>query len=108
MGRMVVLFLAVGLAVGLWLGFNPTTHRELVRWWDRTTTSHTARNPSLATDIRRLDRALRSTPRPQPEPASQPAAIPSAAQIHAELQTFWNALRQLWLSFLAKLHIASS
>src|SRR5512143_3505758 len=34
-----VLLLLVGLAVGLWLGFNPKAHQETVRDWNQATAS---------------------------------------------------------------------
>ena len=34
MTRATVLFLIVGLAVGLWLGFNPQAHQQTIKQWD--------------------------------------------------------------------------
>ncbi len=105
--RFALLFLLIGLAVGLWLGFNPDTHRELVRWWDRTERNGTAAAVPGIVNTRQLSRKagrlLQSAPRPQPAPQSQPSVVPTNPQISAELQTFWNALQRMWLQFVASL-----
>ena len=106
MAKYVLLFLIVGLAIGLALGFNPVTHRQIVRWW-----THTERQSSVTVPTvfgrttpwnSRLSRLLRSSPRPQLAPPSDRAIVPSSSQISAELQMFWNALHRLWLSLVAK------
>ncbi len=106
MGRFAVLFLLIGLAVGLYLGFNPTTHRQLVRWWDHERITQTSARPTPLVDMRglnaRVNRLLRTASTPRSEPTSKPETVPSSNQISAELQAFWNALRQIWLNFIAQ------
>ncbi len=104
MSKFGVLFLLIGLAVGLFLGFNPTTHRDLVRDWNRARIGQTSQSPSVAVNVRRAGRFLRSSPRIQPEPSP----VPSGSQIQAELQMLWNALRQLWLNFIARFRIGKA
>jgi hypothetical protein len=110
MGRSAILLALLGLAVGLWLGFNPTTHRELNRWWTRTTAGQASAGPSSAANLRQLDRRLNQFLRTQPRPASQPQAasspVPTARQISATLQAFWHALQQIWARLLMKLDIS--
>ncbi len=105
MGRVGLLFLVIGLAVGLWLGFNPTTHRDLVRWWNREVASEAKGNPVAGLNTRpsnsRLARSLRSSPQPE----APRNTVPTWNQIVAELHTFWLALEQAWLNFLAQLHV---
>ena len=112
MSKFAVLFLLVGLAIGLWLGFNPQTHRQLTRFWNRTTTSQSSERPKASVDARQWDqtvnRWLRSTTKARPAPASQPDSVPTAKQISAELQTFWNALQQLWLNFVARIRTTTA
>ena len=73
MSKFAVLFLLVGLAIGLWLGFNPQTHRQLTRFWNRTTTSQSSERPKASVDARQWDqtvnRWLRSTTKARPAPA---------------------------------------
>ncbi len=114
MGRYAVLFLLVGLAVGLWLGFNPTTHRDLVRWWDRTNATQ-ARNretPTATISLNQLDRSInrwfRTATQPQSAPREKSSPAPSSNQIVALLQTFWHALEQAWARLLVSLGIRHS
>lgn len=111
MGRTGLLFLLIGLAAGLWLGFNPTTHRDLVRWWNREVASEASGKPVAGLSARqlnsRLARSLRSSPQPLAQPEAQRNTVPTWNQIVAELHAFWLALEQVWLNFLAQLHIRS-
>jgi hypothetical protein len=109
--RFGILFLLVGLAVGLWLGFNPAAHRDVVRWWDRTSRAETSASVPSAFSSRQLNRSLsrllRSTPRPQAAPQSERNTVPTGSQISTELQALWNALQRIWLDFIARLTKAS-
>ena len=110
MGRMGVLLVLAGLAVGLWLGFNPATHKELVRLWNSTSATAASpargRSPGLIS-LRQLDarvaRFFRSAPKVQAEPKSQPETPSAWTQISAALQALWHALERIWLSILAKI-----
>jgi hypothetical protein len=110
--RFAILFLLVGLAIGLWLGFNPAAHRDVVRWWDRTSRTEASASVPSAISSRQLNRSLsrllRSTPRSQPA-APQPdhGTVPTGNQISTELQALWNALQRIWLDFIARLTKAS-
>jgi hypothetical protein len=92
----------------LWLGFNPETHKELVRLWNSTTVSqaHGRSSPALIS-LRQLDarvaRFFRSAPRVQAEPKSQPETPSVWTQISAALQALWRALERIWLSILAQI-----
>ena len=109
MARSAVLFVLVGLAVGLWLGFNPTTHRDLERWWARNTTRQTAGTPGAALSLRQVDRRVtawfRSAARPSNPPPAQTNSVPNWHQVSTTLQDFVRALQQIWLEFQVKLGI---
>ncbi len=111
MGKSAVLLVLIGLAVGLWLGFNPTTHRELVRWWEHTTASQarTRETPTAAINLRQLDRSItrwfRTEARPQSTTPERSNPVPSSNEIVATLQAFLRALEQIWVQFLLKLGI---
>lgn len=111
MNRFAILFLLVGLAAGLWLGFNPAAHRAVVRWWDSTNSSRATASQTPLVNVQgvnhSINRLLRSSARPQPTRVPQTNTVPSGTQISAELQTFWNALQKLWLSFIAQFSRAS-
>ena len=55
MGKLAALLLIAGLALGLWLGFNPTTHKDLIKFWDRARTSPAQAQRGTAVDLRQLD-----------------------------------------------------
>ncbi len=107
MTKYAVLFLLVGLAVGLWLGFNPAAHRDVVRWWNRVSLNQVGYKPHAAVVARqlgsRLNRALQSSPKPLAQPSEQPNTVPTLREIGAELHAFWLALEHIWLSFWAQL-----
>ncbi len=111
MGRYGLLLVVVGLIIGLFLGFNPATHRALVRWWDRTATASPttrAERPAPAPfSLRQLDssvaRLFRTTPRAEVHtPRTEPSTLPIVSQIEAALHQIWLALQRLWLSIEAK------
>ncbi len=115
MGKSVVLFVLVGLAVGLWLGFNPAAHREVVRLWDSATARSEAQSRKGETtttfSLRSLDarvaRFFRTTPSAQVTPKSQPGTVNIGAQISALLQQIWQAIQKIWLSLVAQTHKAT-
>ncbi len=113
MGRIAVLFVLAGLAVGLWLGFNPSTHRELVRLWDNATVSQArTRRTTTVFSLRQLDqsvaRLFRSTPRAGVTPRTEPSTSTAWNQFVALLQSFWHALERIWASLTAKVTKPSS
>ncbi len=107
MGKYAALLLIVGLAIGLWLGFNPTTHKELVRFWDSTKTSQAHGQPRAVVNLRQLDTKValwfRSSTSTRATPGSRTTSVSASREISAAWQAFWNALRQIWLSMMASL-----
>src|SRR5512141_3256836 len=111
MSKFVVLFLLAGLVIGLWLGLSPSTHRQLIRLWDRSSIGQTSSAPtgtSLHQWDRRFNRWLRATARPHTLPQTDRGTVPTGPQISDELQVLWNALHSLWLNFLNRLHLAAA
>jgi hypothetical protein len=108
MGKFAFLFLIAGLAIGLWLGFTPASYRAIVRWWQETSSSRQESAASPSNTLRRWDRGinrfLRSVPVRRAEPPKD-NSVPTGPQISAELQAFWQALRDIWLRLLLKLGI---
>lgn len=104
MGKYGLLLLIAGLVIGLWLGFNPAAHREVLRLWHEATVSQARTQPSAEVSIRTLDtqiaRLFRISPRAQVTRRSQPNAAPVWNQIVAMLQAFWHALQRIWLSIV--------
>ena len=107
MGKMALLLALAGLALGLWLGFNPASHRALVRLWDRTSLSRAHSGAQALVSVRqwnsRVSRWMRSSPRPLAEPKSPPIRLYTATQISSAWQAFWHALEGIWLRIAAKI-----
>ncbi len=107
MGKFAVLLVLAGLAVGLWLGFNPAAHKEIVHLWTNASVSQKRSSTPAVFSIRQIDaqvtRWFRSAPKPQHTTASQPSTQSVWTQIRAVFQDLWNALQRIWLSIQAKL-----
>lgn len=107
-----LLLIVIGLGVGLWLGFDPTAHKETIQNWDKARAVFVQVKSGTGTNIDSWDTHLttwfRSSPRPQPAPLSQPSASVGSKQISTALQTFWHSVQRIWLSILAKLRTAKS
>jgi hypothetical protein len=106
MGKYAALLLIVGLAVGLWLGFNPTTHKDLVKFWNSTTTAQERSRPRALVNLRQLDTKiglwLRSATTSRTGAGSRQTSDSASRQISAAWQAFWNALVRIWLDITAK------
>jgi hypothetical protein len=101
------LLLIVGLAAGLWLGFNPATHRQLIRFWDNMRIGQAQAKPLAAVEIHQWDSRvgvwLRSPSRTPSARVSPPVALPGWTQITAAWRAFWSALQGIWVSLLVKI-----
>lgn len=114
MGRYAILFALAGLAVGLWLGFNPAAHRQAVRWWQSTMSERTSASASPDSILnmrqvnRRVNRWLRARDATQPvEPqANNSPRLLTWDQIVAAFRQFGVALYQIWLQLLSNAHLA--
>ena len=95
--------LVLGLAVGLWLGFNPKAHQETLRDWNRATAS-----------VAHLK--ITNAVKPRASQASQPSAfkLPSISvskvstsaawkQVSAAFETLWRSVESLWVRATASI-----
>lgn len=95
-----ILLLALGLAVGLWLGFNPKAHQETVRDWDRAT--------AAVAHVRLTSEAKPRAPQP-PVVKSLPGSLPKVAtsaawkQVSAAFETLWHSVQSLWVRVTASI-----
>jgi hypothetical protein len=94
------LLLIVGLAVGLWLGFNPKAHAETVRDWSRLTESVAHMRFTSAAKL-----PTSQAPSTAAKPAPHPQISTSTAwrQVSAQLNTFWMSLQHLWRAVAARI-----
>lgn len=94
------LLLVLGLAIGLWLGFNPKAHQETVRDWSRLTASVAHMKFSAGVKLPTVE-----APKPVAKPAAQPQISTSAAwrQISTELNTLWTSVQHMWRTVTARI-----
>jgi hypothetical protein len=94
-----VLLVAAGLAVGLWLGFNPHAHQQIVQNWNHArtalvqTTAKVHLSPAPLTSIK-----INTTAHLQ-----APSASSLWKQITTALESLMSSLQKLWLNITARI-----
>ena len=127
MVKSAVLLLVVGLAAGLWLGFNPQAHQETLQKWDSVKSEYMkitadsnlkvqSSNTTQATSQVRTYSKSRSksepatATQPQTQAPSQPAISINwnqiSTQISTAFETAWNSLQGFWANVVAKINTA--
>lgn len=91
-----VLLVVAGLAVGLWLGFNPHAHQQVVQDWDhaRTALVHMTTSVRVSPGV---------TTAAKPTTRSQPSATGVWKEITAAFDSLVNSLQRLWLNVRASI-----
>ncbi len=95
------ILLVVGLAVGLWLGFNPHAHQQVVQDWNHIRLAFVHAEASLHLP-RGVGIAAKTPTRAQPTVAA-PSATAAWRQISTEFQVLVNGLQRLWLQISARI-----
>lgn len=98
-----ILLVAIALAVGLWLGFNPRAHAQTVQSWDHARAAFVQATASLrlAPKTAVMPRATTTT-----KPIiAQPSASAAWKQISTAFESLVSSLQRLWLSISAKVKI---
>ena len=94
-----VLLIAAGLAVGLWLGFNPHAHQQMVESWDHArtavvqTTAKVQLSPAPLTSSK-----VNTTTHFQ-----APSASSAWKQITTTFGSLVSSLQRLWLNISAQI-----
>ncbi len=110
MSKSAGLLVILGLAVGLWLGFNPQAHKQTVQYWDKAKTALAQVKTQTTAKVNVLDSHtttwLRSSSKTKVVAPAAPAA-PSASstwkQITAFFNTLWTSVQRMWASLTNKL-----
>lgn len=106
------LLLFLGLAVGLWLGFNPQAHRKVVQNWDNTKTSLARLETNFSTTISAwTTRAKAQEAQVGQKTVSRITTRPFAAawqQFTAAGETFLQSMQKIWLGLETNLNIKKS
>ncbi|HEY5983963.1 MAG TPA: hypothetical protein VIU38_10860 [Anaerolineales bacterium] len=97
-----VLLVALGLGVGLWLGFNPQAHAAVQESWTRTSESLVKVQTDLS--LKLVGPTEGAAPKQQ-DSGQAPSGDTASTQVSVALQQFWKATQQLWLNLMARLNI---
>lgn len=97
-----ILLVAAGLAVGLWLGFNPHTHQQIVQNWNHARTAlvqmtakvHLASVPAGSTKINLTTHVQAPT---------APSASAAWRQIPTAFESLVSSLQRLWVNVTARI-----
>ncbi len=119
MARSTVLFLILGLAVGLWLGFNPQAHQQTVQQWDSIKTSFmntkaqtNLKLPNLSSNTttttsaasnKKDSKSSNSTSTTTSSP-SQPSFSFDWNRVTTAFQDIWSSLQRTWANITAKIN----
>ncbi len=104
MAKSAVLLLVVGFALGLWLGFNPQAHKQVVEDWNHGR-AVLANLQAQVTGTTHGATAQANTPEPA---SSKPGAQPTSVvwrQLSSMLTTLWNSLQHIWLQIRSSLNL---
>ncbi len=95
-----VLLVAVGLAVGLWLGFNPHAHQQVVQEWDHARIAFVHATASLHVSPG-VTASTKTATRVEPTSAA-PSAAAAWKQITAAFESLVSSLQRLWVNIRAR------
>ncbi len=105
MAKSAVLLLAIGLAAGLWLGFNPQAHAQTIKSWDQAKASYVQFKAQASTQIRQLDTEVSAEGKSSP--SAEPDASATWKQISTAFESFWNSVQKIWSNITAKIERTS-
>jgi hypothetical protein len=108
MARYTVMFLILGLAVGLWLGFNPQAHQQTVQQWDsvksaflKTKTETTLKIPSLnsnsTTTVQKGSKSTTTAP-------NQPSFSQDWNRVSTAFEDIWISMQRFWANITARIN----
>lgn len=97
-----ILLVVAGLAVGLWLGFNPHAHQQVVQEWNHARTAlvqmtakaHLASAPAAGSKINLTTHV---------QAPSVPNASAAWKQVTTAFESLVSSLQRLWLNVTARI-----
>ena len=107
MFRSAGVLLIFGLAVGLWLGFNPNAHQRMVESWDHAKSLYVQATSDSSVKVHNwftgVDSWTRTNSQTNSKTDTQLTESPAWRQISAVFETFWSSLQRIWLDVKANL-----
>ena len=108
MFRFAVLLLIVGLAVGLWLGFNPQAHQQTIQKWDSVKSAYLKFMTDAYAKIQGLNShvstSLQTNPRSKVVTPSQQTATEAWKQVTTAFDSFWSSMQRFIANVTAKIN----
>ncbi len=106
MAKSAVLLLIVGFALGVWLGFNPQAHKQVVDTWNNAKAFFV--NMQAQVSGKAGSNSAASQPNAQGQAKSNPGVQTASVvwrQISSMLATVWNSLQRIWFQIRADLNL---
>ncbi len=99
--------LLLGLAIGLWLGFNPQAHEKVVQSWNSVKANYMKFQVQATAKFNEWTSQLSSTKQTASNSVgSVPKWINTAwRQLASIFNTIWSSMRKFWLSISANLKL---
>ncbi len=113
MFRSVVVTLVLGLALGLWIGFNPQMHQKAVQLWENSRASFLKMETQVSTKISTATQGWtsrlqlqHSQTQSKPTSTSQPFAFTlSWRQVSSVFTSWWSSIQKFFLHIKASMHL---
>lgn len=103
MSRSAGLLLVLGLAFGLWVGFNPQAHRQAVQTWEEAKADYVHFQSQAAVKVGDWTSNVGENTQVQvnSKPAQPLTSSPAWKQLSSALDAFWNSVQRMWTRLTA-------
>ena len=105
------LLLLLGLAIGLWLGFNPQAHQKVVQSWDNTKSFFARLETNFSTSIGAWTMQAKSQVNVSPKTVSGVTAKSFGTawrQFVSAWSTFLGSLQRIWHELVSNINLNRS
>ncbi len=100
--RSAALLFVLGIALGLWLGFDPQAHAQVVRFWDQMRAAYASLQTKTSVTIHNSTAGTKTS---QPAGSSTTTTSNVWKQLSSIFTSLWNSLHGLWLEISTKLKL---
>lgn len=100
--KLTFLLLAVGLVVGLWLGFDPQAHTKTVQAW------HTVQSFFANVGTKTVTTGRHTALPPSAKLVSSPKSNSGWSQVSTDFSDLWRIIQKIWHDIGVSLHLIKS